>query len=117
MGGKTGKNRVRVLTVKSYMPFSFGRSLTWTMQLKAWVATDVTIKSPELEREFSVNGYGAHIVQVYSLENIQQASPWPITPMSWTPSSWGRSSSHHVGRISRRRNAPDVELQCWESAL
>lgn len=64
---------VKVTEFWSYMPFNFGRSLSWTMQLKAWVATDVTIKSPELERGFSVSGYGAHIVQVYSLENIQQA--------------------------------------------
>ena len=57
----------------SYMPFSFGRTLTWTQQMKAWVATDITVKSPSLQREFSVNGYGAHTIQVYSKENILQA--------------------------------------------
>jgi hypothetical protein len=64
---------VRVKEFWSYMPFSFGRSLTWTMQLKAWVSTDIAIKSAGLEREFTIDGYGAHIVQVYDKENIQQA--------------------------------------------
>jgi hypothetical protein len=43
------------------------------MQLKAWVATDITVKTPTLEREFTVKGYGAHIVQAYKIENVRQA--------------------------------------------
>lgn len=64
---------VKVTEFWSYMPFNFGRVLSWTQQMKAWVATDVIIHSAGLERAFSVGGYGAHIVQMYSPENIQKA--------------------------------------------
>lgn len=64
---------IRVTEFWSYMPFSFGRSLTWTNQLKAWVATDISVKTPTLERQFAVGGHGAHIIQAYKIENIQQA--------------------------------------------
>lgn len=57
----------------AYMPFSFGRSLTWTNQLKAWVTTDVVVKTNTIERQFTVAGYGAHIIQSYKPENIKQA--------------------------------------------
>lgn len=57
----------------AYMPFNFGRSLTWTMQLKAWVTTDITVKSATQERQFTINGEGAHIVQSYKPENIKEA--------------------------------------------
>jgi hypothetical protein len=65
--------QIKVTEFWAYLPFSFGRSLTWTMQLKAWVATDITIKTQTLEREFTIKGYGAHIVQAYKIENVQQA--------------------------------------------
>jgi hypothetical protein len=63
---------VKVTEFWAYMPFNFGRSLVWSNQLKAWVTTDITIKTPTLEREFTVKGYGAHIVQAYKIENVQQ---------------------------------------------
>jgi uncharacterized lipoprotein YajG len=65
--------KIKVTEFWSYLPANFGRALTWTMQLKAWVATDITVKTPTLEREFTVKGYGAHIVQAYKIENVRQA--------------------------------------------
>lgn len=68
--------RIRVVVKEfwSYMPNSFGRVLTWTQQLKAWITTDVTVRTQTLEREFTIDGYGAHIVQTgYTPENIKKA--------------------------------------------
>lgn len=56
-----------------YIPFNFGRALTWTQQMKAWVAADITITGSEGSRTISVKGYGAHIVQTGSDRNIAQA--------------------------------------------
>ncbi|KAF1008543.1 MAG: hypothetical protein GAK28_00964 [Luteibacter sp.] len=56
-----------------YMPFNFGRALTWTMQLRTWVDTAVTFKGPQGERSFVVSGRGGNISQFLSEENIQQA--------------------------------------------
>lgn len=65
--------RVEVKEFWAYMPFNFGRALTWTTQLKAWVITDVTVETPALQRQFTIEGHGAHIVQSYKRENIKQA--------------------------------------------
>lgn len=56
-----------------YTPFNFGRALTWTQQMKAWVAADITVTKPEGRRTISVQGYGAHIVQTGTERNIAQA--------------------------------------------
>lgn len=68
--------RIRVIVNEfwSYMPISFGRALTWTQQLKAWITTDVTVKTATLERQLTIDGYGAHIVQTgYTPDNIKKA--------------------------------------------
>lgn len=64
--------KVKVTEFWSYLPFNFGRALTYTQQMKAWVATDVTVQTDGITREFSVSGYGANIIQRYSEENIQE---------------------------------------------
>lgn len=69
----TPRISVKVTEFWSYMPFNLARAVSWTQQMKAWVATDVVIKSAGVEREFTVAGHGAHIVQMYSPENIQKA--------------------------------------------
>ena len=64
--------RIKVTEFWSYLPFNFGRAMTYTQQMKAWITTDVTIQTRGTNREFSVSGYGANIVQRYSEENIQE---------------------------------------------
>jgi len=64
--------KVAVTEFWCYMPFNFGRALTWTQQMKAWVAADITITSQEGSRTIGVKGYGAHIVQTTGERNIAQ---------------------------------------------
>lgn len=64
--------QVKVTEFWSYLPFNFGRALTYTQQMKAWIATDLIVQSNGTSTEFSVSGYGANIIQRYSEENIQE---------------------------------------------
>ncbi|MGN6480443.1 hypothetical protein [Luteibacter sp.] len=57
----------------AYIPFNFGRSLTYTQQMKAWIATTVHLNSGAEPASFKVRGEGAHIVQIFSEENVRQA--------------------------------------------
>lgn len=63
---------VRVTEFWAYTPFNLGRAITWTMQIKAWIGTDIAIKADGGERKFTVSGTGANIAQVYSEENIRE---------------------------------------------
>jgi hypothetical protein len=62
-----------------YVPMNFGRMLTWTQQMKAWVAIDIAITSPQGTRTISVKGYGAHIVQTWTEHNVAQAYDLAMT--------------------------------------
>lgn len=53
-------------------PFNFLRALTWTQQMKASIATDITVKDGSSERTYLVAGHGANIVQTNKDENYQQ---------------------------------------------
>lgn len=53
-------------------PFNVGRVLTWTQQMKAWVATDVQVTTAGRTRSFHVSGKGANIVQQLSDENVRE---------------------------------------------
>jgi hypothetical protein len=64
---------VRVTEFWAYVPFNLGRAITWTMQIKAWIGTDIAIKGDGAERKFTVSGVGANIAQVYSEENIRES--------------------------------------------
>lgn len=73
------------VTVKEfwcYTPMSFGRALTWTLQMKAWVAADIAIANQGGSRTISVNGYGAHITQAGGERNIAQAFDMAMTDFS-----------------------------------
>lgn len=65
-----------------YSPISFGRALTWTLQMKAWVAADIGITTQGENRTISVKGYGAHITQAGGERNIAQAYDMAMTDFS-----------------------------------
>jgi hypothetical protein len=75
----TPRMSVQVKEFWCYIPFNFGRALTWTQQMKAWVAADITITNQEGSRTISVKGYGAHIVQTGTERNIAQAYDLAMT--------------------------------------
>ncbi|WP_157971458.1 hypothetical protein [Dyella sp. C9] len=64
--------RVTIREFWCYMPFNFGRALTWTQQLKAWITTDISITTESGTRSISVSGYGANIIQVNSERNVAE---------------------------------------------
>lgn len=75
----TPRMSVQIQEFWCYIPFNFGRALTWTQQMKAWVAADITIASPEGNRTIRVKGYGAHIVQTGTERNVAQAYDLAMT--------------------------------------
>ena len=63
---------VRVTQFYLNQPFNFFRALTWTNQMKATIATDVTVSDGRGRRVYSVIGHGANIVQTGKDANYQE---------------------------------------------
>lgn len=71
--------KVTITEFWCYVPMNFGRALTWTLQMKAWVAADIVIATERESRTIAVKGYAAHITQAGGERNIAQAFDMAMT--------------------------------------
>lgn len=63
---------VRITQFYLNRPFNFLRAMSWTLQMKAVIVTDVTVSLPQGRRTFTVSGRGANIVQTDKDANYQE---------------------------------------------
>ncbi|MBB3228849.1 hypothetical protein FHW69_003494 [Luteibacter sp. Sphag1AF] len=64
---------VKVEEFWTYVPVNFGRALTWTNQMKAWIQTRIEIQGQAEPAVVTVSGTGAHIIQMFSEQNVRES--------------------------------------------